>query len=543
MNINITIPNKLFLHIKKVFNKVNLLVAIGVLATLFALLSTYYSYMHHIIIAYGDSESHLNIAKRVVSSLSPGLAQLGGIWLPLPHLLMVPFVYFNFLWRSGLAGSIISGISFVVSCIFLYKLTYLITKSKLASFIAFLCFSLNPNILYMQSTPMTELPLLVFFTASTYYFMQYLENESPFSLITAGFFALLASLSRYDGWFLVAGEGIIIALFRFDFKAFFENIKKRGITLFAFLSERQEGELFLFGTLAAIGIFGWFVWDKLILGDALYFINSPFSAKSQQKGWLSKGELPSYHNIVSAFSYYFVTSLAIAGIMLFLISVIGFVIYVVKHKNKKGFLTVFLLSIPFLFNVLTLFLGQSVIFIPDLTPVGFEWRLFNARYGIMMMPTIAFFCGYLFSKVRDFGKIVIAGLLVVNLGLFSIGYIPVDTYADGTVGLSAAAHPDAEKFLRAHYDNGLVVLDDYARTVSIIGSNIPMQNIVYIGTHVYWEEALSAPQLRIKWVVMQKNDAVWKALYANQEKQGELYKYFNKVYTSKDILVFKRING
>src|SRR4051812_47166267 len=77
--------------------------AVLVLSIIASVLATWYSYAHGIIVAYGDAESHLNIAKRVVDSLTPGFAQLGGIWLPLPHILLLPFVKFDFLWRTGLA--------------------------------------------------------------------------------------------------------------------------------------------------------------------------------------------------------------------------------------------------------------------------------------------------------------------------------------------------------------------------------------------------------------------------------------------------------
>ena len=89
------------------------------LAFLAAALATLWSYSKDYIIAYGDAESHLNIAKRVVDSLTPGFAQLGGIWLPLPHIFLIPFVYFDWLWRTGLAGSIVSGIAFIISAIYI----------------------------------------------------------------------------------------------------------------------------------------------------------------------------------------------------------------------------------------------------------------------------------------------------------------------------------------------------------------------------------------------------------------------------------------
>ncbi len=62
---------------------------------------------------YGDAEAHLNIARRIVDSRTPGCDQIGTVWLPLPHLLMLPFVRNDWLWRSGLAGAIPSAICFV----------------------------------------------------------------------------------------------------------------------------------------------------------------------------------------------------------------------------------------------------------------------------------------------------------------------------------------------------------------------------------------------------------------------------------------------
>ncbi len=541
MSLKISFSNKKLNKISEFFTNLPFLRILFIIALLLAVVSTFLAFKAGTIITYGDAESHLNIAKRVVTSLTPGLAQLGGIWLPLPHLLMIPLIWNDFLWKTGLAGSIVSGIAYIISCLYLYKLTLLVTKNKIASFFGSIVFAINPNILYMQATPMTELPLLVFFILSTYYFVMYMQKRTFIPLIFAGVFGLCASLSRYDGWFLVLFELISITFLHFDYKNFVKNLEKRGLGLFSFLTERQEGELFLFGILGTIGIIGWFIWGWLILGDPFYFTDSPFSAKSQQHNWLAKGELPGYHNIFNSFLYYFITSMAIVGIVLFITSIIGLVMYLKNNKNKVAILTVLVFLAPFVFNVLTLFLGQSVIFIPDLTPTSFEWRLFNVRYGVMMLPFVAFLVAYLFTHVKNFGKWMLVGLLVINMGLFAIGYTPIETLADGTVGLSEAKQTDAEHWLAKNYDNGLVMIDDYARTTSVIRSNIPMQNIVYIGTRGYWQEALQAPQIRIKWIVMQRSDALWNAFYATPAKQGRLYKYYQKTYTSKDILIFRRI--
>ena len=79
-----------------------LLAAIGALATAYVNHSGWTLY-------YGDAEAHLDIARRMVDSRKPGYDQIGTVWLPLPHLLMLPFVKNNQLWQSGLAGAIWRG--------------------------------------------------------------------------------------------------------------------------------------------------------------------------------------------------------------------------------------------------------------------------------------------------------------------------------------------------------------------------------------------------------------------------------------------------
>ncbi len=133
----------------------------------------------------------------------------------------------------------------------------------------------------------------------------------------------------------------------------------------------MEGKFILFSTMAFFGIGLWILWNFLILSDPLYFTNSPFSAKSQQQNWLARGELPAYGNILMSFAYYTVTSYASSGISIFLISVAGFFWFLVKGFSKNKLFLSLLFLVPFIFYVATLYLGQSVIFIPQLTPPSF----------------------------------------------------------------------------------------------------------------------------------------------------------------------------
>lgn len=500
-----------------------------ILSVVLSLTSIIFCYFNDYVIAYGDAESHLNIAKRVISCLTPGLAQLGGIWLPLPHLLMVPLIAFDSLWRTGLAGSLVSAVTFVIACLVVYKLALLITENEKISFLAALIFMTNPNILYLQSTPMTELPLIAFSLLNSYFFLKFIKDKSELlSLILAGFFGFCATLTRYDGWFLVALEVGLLALFSF--------LKKQSLA-------RAEGQLILFATPSFYGIFLWFLWNLLIFKNPFYFTNSIFSAKSQQMAWLARNQLPAYHHLGLAFIYYLVTSASNIGLVFSLVAASGIILFILTDKRTIRFFALPVLLAPFIFYVASLYFGQSVIFIPSLTPTTFEWRLFNVRYGVMMVPVAAIFFAYFFRKSSRFLIPLVTLFFFFQLLLYLTGQAEVITLTDGVKGLSSAKRPDAQRWLKDHYDKGLVLLDDYARSLSVIRAHIPMEKVIYIGTAPFWEESFKEPEKYATWIIMQKDDTVWRYLYDQPEMQARLYKYFNKVYTSEEILIFKRIGS
>jgi hypothetical protein len=469
----------------------------------------------------------------VVHSVTPGMAQLGGVWLPLTHLLLVPFVANDFLWQTGLAGGVVSGGFFIVAGVYLYKLIWQLTKSVAASWVGLAIFSLNPNLLYLQSTAMTEIPLIALFLLSIYYFVKFLHNDRDLlSLVLAALFCFAATITRYDGWFLAIIEaGLIIARFGWV------GIQKRSWAFWP----KMEGLLLLYSTLAFFGIALWLVWNTLILGDSFYFTNSDFSAKTQQESWEARGELPAYKDLPLSLFYYAVTTLENSGLALTLLGLIGVIFFLFDAKIKARWLILILTLTPFIFNVLTLYLGQSVIFIPSLTPDSFEWSLFNVRYGTMMIPSVALFTAYLLYRFQPWIlKTAIIFLTAAQSALFVTGQASAISLDDGVKGLSASRPSDAENWLKENYDGGLVLMDDFARTVSVIRTGIPMQNTIYLGNKPYWEESLTTPEKHARWIVIQENDAVWNALYEPIDKQQHLYKYFEKAYTSPTILIFKR---
>src|SRR5882672_6717908 len=93
------------------------------LAASVSLLAFLYCFHHNQILLYGDAEGHINIARRVFDSRTPGPLQLGTVWLPLPHLLMMPFLVSDWAWRTAAGGSTPSMIAYIISVIGIFRLT------------------------------------------------------------------------------------------------------------------------------------------------------------------------------------------------------------------------------------------------------------------------------------------------------------------------------------------------------------------------------------------------------------------------------------
>ena len=110
---------------------------------------------HQLLLLYGDAVSHLHIARRLFDSRTPGFRQLGSVWLPLPHLLLVPFVQKMSWWQSGVAAALPSMACYVAACVGLYRLALCFVRHSMA-WLAVAFFALNPGLLYFSTTAMTE---------------------------------------------------------------------------------------------------------------------------------------------------------------------------------------------------------------------------------------------------------------------------------------------------------------------------------------------------------------------------------------------------
>ncbi|MBV8114202.1 MAG: hypothetical protein JO300_05640, partial [Silvibacterium sp.] len=175
-------------------------------ALLVSLLALSFCFSRGIMLLYGDAVAHLHIARRIVDSLNPGFRQLGSVWLPLPHLLLLPFVWRMEWWQTGLAGAFPSLGAYIFGTAGIYRLARL-WVSPLSALVAAVFFGLNPGLLYMQTTAMNEplfLAEMIWVVVLTVEFGRTLDADemglAPKLLIGAGVVLVAAIYTRYDGW-------------------------------------------------------------------------------------------------------------------------------------------------------------------------------------------------------------------------------------------------------------------------------------------------------------------------------------------------------
>ncbi len=506
LTVHLNFNTKIFSRIHSVLEKRSALI-IFFLLTMISITTFLFYYANGLGVAYNDARSHLDISRRVVENLTPGFAQLGSVWLPLPHLLSTLTIWNDFMWHSGLAGAIQSMVAYIATGMLIYTFLKILGVGLFGRWIGVAVFALNLNILYMQSTAMTELLLIGTMTAGVYELLMWHKEESMNRLIKAGFWVLLSTLIRYDGWFLLVFACGLISI---------HTYRKYGY-------KTTEGVLVLFTTLAGFGIFLWFFWNLMIFKDPFYFAFGPYSANAQQQLLESAGVLDTKKNLPFSIQTYIYAVVYNAGFLTALMGGIGMVLFWLdKHIKSDLRIAATALMAPFFFNIIALFLGHSVLFVQGLH--GNSW--FNVRYGLMMVPTLAIFVGYLVHRLKSLRYVLVGLLLLVSI--FSFLNKDAVTIDDAVIGASGKNVSEVSKWLHdnAKEKDGFILISAASHDAIIFSSGLQMKRYIHEGTGTYWDLATAHPGKWARWIVLRTGDGsdqTYRALQYNPE--------FKKQYT------------
>ena len=496
---------------------------VALAAVLLSFIALLLSYSHGYLLLYGDAVAHLGIARRILDSHNPGLVQLGGVWLPLPHLLMLPFVQKMEWWQNGLAGAWPSLICYIASVAGIYRLArwMMIPRWALA---ATALYALNPNLLYLSTTAMTEplfLMLLIWTTLLTVECVAAIKSarQSVVSsrLLLLGIFILAAVFTRYDGWILGAAVWCVVT---------FSLVREREVW-------RSVGSSFIVFTLLVLaGPVSWLAYNQHFFHDPLDFMRGPYSAAAIEKKTMPPNghHHRGWHNPAWALLFYTRTAQVDAafwetGFVLMGAAVGGLILI----TRRRFVLSSLLLWMPLPFYIYSVAYGSVPIFIPQLWPHSY----YNSRYGMELLPALAVFAFLAvqwierrWSETQPMAKRLMQPIVLLLIALNTVGMMyrtPLvlkEALVNSTtrVGFETALARQLGGF--PYGSTILMYNSDHIGALQDAG--IPLRMTVNEGDSDGFQAALAAPAEHAVYVVAIAGDPVAQAVAAHPEGLTEV---------------------
>ncbi len=474
---------------------------------------------------YGDAVAHLHIARRVFDSQQPRLSELGSVWLPLPHLLLIPFVRIYSGWASGWAGVIPSALAYLAACAGIYRLArHWLRPAPSALALAF--FALNPNLLYLQTTAMTE-PLfvceMVWVAVGLVEWRASLDADPRRALRAQCWIAAVlvaAVFTRYDGWIMALVAWVCIGL----------TLVRRG--------KLSAPGFWLASALLLAAPVAWFVYNATGFGDWLYFARGPYSAKAIEIRTSAPGfpPHPGWHNPWVALLFFVKAAemdaaAAAWGNVLLVVSLLG-TAWAGLTARRRAFLWALLLWFPVPFYAYSVSYGSVPIFLPTWWP--HSW--YNLRYGMEMLPAFALGMGFAAQlvlavvnefKPREVNPLWVrcaAGALFALLVLNAAQMVrerPL-VYVEGTKNIEARRAyeiqiPPALRSLLAGRPGAVVLMDTSVFPEIVALTGIPLRQTINEGDLEIYHNALTAPAAHAAIVLAFDGDEIDRAVKAHPD--------------------------
>jgi hypothetical protein len=497
------------------------ILAVFVSSVVASLAAIHWSWRNGALLNYGDAVAHLHIARRVFDCHQPRLSQLGSVWLPLPHILMLPFVQVYSWWANGIAGIVPSALAYLASCAGLYRLARRwLPPASAALALAF--FGLNPNLLYLQTTAMTE-PLflceMIWIVAWLVEWRTLLDENTRRAERLLPFIAaalVAAIFTRYDGWIIALVAWTVI-----------------GVELMG-RNQLRSRTFWLASAIVIAAPIAWFVYNAVAFGDWLEFARGPYSAKAIELRTMSHGDgppHPGWHDPwVSLLFYGKVSEMdAVAaawGNTLLTLGALGTAIAWITAR-RRAFSWALFLWLPLPYYAYSVAYSSVPIFLPTWWP--HSW--YNTRYGMELLPALALGLGFIarliIGAVHEFkpawAKFAAAALFV--LVLLNAGQLVRErplVYVEGTKNIDAhrpyqLAIPPVLRSQLAGRPGAICLMETSVDPEIVALTGIPLRQTINEADLSIWDEALKAPAAHAYLVLAFDGDPVDLAVKAHPE--------------------------
>ena len=440
----------------------------GLLAVLLGTAAAWFYARAGLTLSHYDAKAHLVVARRVFDSLTPGWTQIGAVWLPLPHILNLLPVQIDACYRTGASAVALSVMSFGLMAYACARLTLDATGSRAAAFSGLAVVVLNPDVLYLQSTPMTEPLLLGLSVLSIALLSRWVDADATGSRTPVGLAMAAACLTRYEAWPMTGAALLVAGLALWRRGLPFPTAIRRVAGLAAF--PVAAGGAFLIQSRLTVG--QWFVTGGFYVPDNA---DAGRTFKTIGSLWWASHHLNGYGVLLCG----------VAGALAVLVAGL-------RHRSRASLLVVLAMVGAAALPWYAFFSGHP----------------FRFRYMIPLVPALAVWAGIgvgLLRRYRLVAATLLVALTLVETRPFSLSSpMVVEAQLDRE---HAVGRRTVTEFLRRHRDGGLIMaslgsLSHYVQELSWIGVNV--RDVLHEGNGDLWTAALESPRSRVRWILIEE---------------------------------------
>jgi hypothetical protein len=491
-----------------------------------------YYYLLGLSTIHYDAKAHLVVARRIIDSAIPGYAQMGAHWLPLIHLLYLPFVAIDSQFRSAFLPCVISFISFVLSAWLVYRISLRLTDSSVAGIFAAAVLLANQNMQFLQSAPLTEPVYMALALMAMDALLRWRDGGEGDLPWPVAIWAALAALCRYEGWLFLGGVYFVIA------HDWFRHRISRA---------QATRALARFAIAFLVPIIAHFGYIYARLGDTFFqrvARGNPIPFETYKRPFLSVW-------------YHFGEVAQAASLLTLLLGMWGLVYCLMTREKLRQRLPYLLLWLPALANVSALYWGL----------------MYRVRYSALLLPAVAVFASLVLAREKTAKQAaVLAGFtvfllpwiswffprrweyhfvypgsgaillpataLILLLAAISCGRYGWALFVIVIAGMQIPVFEGEMKpmlaeslehqyiateqqqvlgYLSRHYDGRRILIDVGRLAPLMYDSKLPLKEFVYHdGDASDWNKASIAPRSAVGWICAENGDEIWGLLHVDR---------------------------
>ncbi len=496
---------------RKLWNPGPLPTLLGRLAAVLGLVAVYWFASLDLTLAHYDAKAHLVVSRRILDSLTPGWEQIGAVWLPLPHLLNMLPAQVDHLYRSGGFAIAMSLLFNALATASIAATVMLLTSSRAGATLAAALYATNPNVLYLQSTPMTESMLFGLTSLQVYLFTKWIldgphsqRDTRMGSARQIGWVTVLACLTRYEAW-PITGALLVLSSFAWW---------RRGNALGQVL--RMHGRVALF---AVVTVLAFMAFSRITVGE--WFVSGGFFVPDDSL----KGQLDVVFEKISEGA----TTLGgdrlvrIAQLATIVVTLVG-----LASAGRAAMLVPLALVAAAALPVTAYYSGHP----------------FRIRYEMPLIVASAMTTGLAVGLVRGWGRVLAMLIFVAVIAERPPGDVRAAMVVEAQLDRNVVERRNVTACLKARYRNGAIMasmgaLGHYMHELSAAGFSI--RDFLHEGNGPIWDSAFTrGPAPLVDWVLVEEAAEGGDAIIQRERQIPQLLEDFEKVCAGGGVAAYQK---